>query len=679
MLFRSPVIIASAVPDHILCGETSGSIAVSWSGGSADYTISWTGGSAAGISAVPYTINGLNAGSYTITVTDTYGSSDVITAEVLYLPVTNTTASTYHPTIQAAIDAATAGDVINVCAGTYVEDLEIVKSVTLLGPNAGISPNSGTRSDEAIIYPVETNAAQAYITASNVTIDGFTFNGDNPNLTSGYPGTNNADIDAVAAVYQYADNINNLVVKNNIIQNQTYFGVVIFGGSYSAPSTSGNLVHDNLFEDLGHYDGSMSYALWGGGVLIYNDQYTRITDNVMNNVRIGIQTGNFHDPNPGDAMYQVIDNNTIQARRRGIFYNLHTGNPAPLTLSNNTISALANPNETVWDGILMSSLSDASGIATNNNIDGSGVSVPSEGYEVWNVKSNSPALISGGSITGVTIGVFANNYEGYRSNGTNGAHAIVSGVSITPNTGGVGVKAYDSPSYTGANPALVSVEVKDNCTISGAATGILSEGDDASVTVTNNLATITGNQVGILVKDGADLASVTGNTITSNTHGGIVIESTAGTIGVINNNTISGNGYSVDATHGLGLKNELTTMVDAQNTWWGDASGPYNTPYNTCGLGNAVTGPADFMPWLDGPTGKPVDLPITNLTDGTFYCTIQDAINDPGTTDGETIKINVTDYTEPGAINITKSLTLEGLGKTSTTLRCNIKIGRAHV
>jgi hypothetical protein len=625
---NGPVAI-TATPDNILCGDEAGSILVEITGGTAPFVVSWTGPTSGTqtVSTEPweYNIPTLVAGTYSILV-EAVGSQASTSAVIQDLPVKNATANTFHPTIQAAITAATPGDVIEVCAGTYVEDLEVDKSITLLGPNAGISPNTETRVAEATIIPFETDAAQAYITASDVTIDGFTFNGNNPSLASGYPGTNGADIDAAAAVYQNADNINNLVVKNNIIQNQTYMGIYLFGGSYSAPSTTGNLIDDNLFKDLGHYGTGLSYANWGGGVMLYNNQYTRITNNVMQNVRIGIQTGNFSRANIGSSDYQVIANNTIEARRRGIFHNLHYGPTSPYTLSNNNITALDNTNESVWDGIFFGSMSvDAFGI--NNTINGSGVTNPSEGIEIWNVKSTTPVRISGGSVSNVDIGVFANNFEGYNSNGTDGAHAVISGVTITPKTGGVGVKAYDSPSYTGV-PALVSVEVKDNCSISGAANGILAEGADASVTVTNNLTTITNNQVGIRVKDGADLASVTGNTITNNTHGGIIIEATAGDIGEITDNTISGNGNSVDAIHGLGLQNELADVVDVRNNYWGDASGPYHTLYNTCGLGNAVVGPVDISPWLNETGDDEIELLVHNVQKDTWYCKIQDAIND---------------------------------------------------
>ena len=199
----------------------------------------------------------------------------------------------------------------------------------------------------------------------------------------------------------------------------------------------------------------------------------------MTNVRLGIQTGNFHALNPGAAMYQVIDSNTIQARRLGIFYNLHTGNPSPLTLSNNTITALADANETGWKGILMSSLSDVAGIASNNTIDGSGVSIPSSGYEIWNVKSDAPANISGGSVTGVEIGIFANNYEGYSTNASDGAHASISNLSITPAATGTGIRVLDSPSST--THANVQLTVGADVIVTGGTNGVVVEGANAMV------------------------------------------------------------------------------------------------------------------------------------------------------------------------------------------------------
>ena len=56
-------------------------------------------------------------------------------------------------TINQGIANVTSGGTVYVAAGTYVEDPVIDKAVTLLGPNAGINPNTGTRVAEAVILP----------------------------------------------------------------------------------------------------------------------------------------------------------------------------------------------------------------------------------------------------------------------------------------------------------------------------------------------------------------------------------------------------------------------------------------------------------------------------------------------------------------------------------------------
>ena len=174
----------------------------------------------------------------------------------------------------------------------------------------------------------------------------------------------------------------------------------------------------------------------------------------------------------------------MQVRRVGIFHNLHYGPTSPYTLSNNTITGLANVNEVGVRGILLGSLSVAS-TSQNNAINLSGVTVPSSGYEVWNVKSTAPAAISGGSVSNVSIGLFLNNYEGYSTDADDGAHASVSGLSITPNAGGTGIRVLDSPSSTHKN---VQLAIGAGVTVNGGAKGLTVENASASVTSAGNLA-----------------------------------------------------------------------------------------------------------------------------------------------------------------------------------------------
>ena len=61
---------------------------------------------------------------------------------------------------------------------------------------------------------------------------------------------------------------------------------------------------------------------------------------------------------------------------------------------------------------------------------------------------------------------------------------------------------------------------------------------------------------------------------------------------------------------------DASVEVDALNTWWGDASGPYHPSKNTAGTGNEVSDYVLFEPWLitpAGPTTSIADLPLDEL------------------------------------------------------------------
>ncbi len=415
--------------------------------------------------------------------------------------ITNTTTGKSFCTIQAAInDAATNnGDIIIVGAGTYAENIIVSKSLDIRGPNYNVSPNGGSRVAEAIIVPA-TNAVVTgeiiHISASNVKINGFTIDGDNTLLTGGANNTNGVDMNAAEGVTVYEDNINNLTVSNNIFQNLSYFGVTLYGASFSSPASSGHVVSNNKFQNLGTYtDGTNQVNFWGGGVLLYNNQYAAISDNVMTNVRLGVQSGNFSRANPGTVASQIISGNTMQVRRVGVFHNLHYSLTSPYTFSNNTITGLANANETGVRGFLLGSLSVNSTL-TNNNVDLTGVSVTTTGIEVWNVKNTTPSIISGGTISGINTGIFINNFDGYNSDATDGSYATLSGMTITPNAAGTGIRVYDNPSSTHVG---VQATIGAGITVNNGTTGISVENASAQiVSPTGNIAFV--GQTGDYIK-----------------------------------------------------------------------------------------------------------------------------------------------------------------------------------
>ncbi len=321
-----------------------------------------------------------------------------------------------------------------------------------------------------------------------------------------------------------------------------------------------------------------------------------------------------------------------------------------MTLSGNTITGIDNANETDWDGILAASLSDAAGIISNNMIDGSGVSAPTQGIEVWNVNPASPVSISGGSVSNVGIGVYVNNYEGYNSNGGNTA-AIIDGINLTNNLG-LGIYVKDSPSNT--NGATVFAEIKGNTEINTNPNGtaILIEGSDASANIHDNLSTITGNEIGVLVDNGN--ATITNNTISANGTG--ILFQNDGT-GEAHHNNIIGNTT-------IGVSNTTTAFIDATENWWGSANGPSTVGF---GSGDKVSTLVTYCPWLDNVVGSGIntytihnDVIAIDVTVGSSTTTLSSTgattitniicsnaefkiANTANTTTGSYLKVEITD------------------------------------
>lgn len=622
-------------------------------------------------------------------------------------PVLNVNTGQTYLTIQSAINNPLTqnGHTIQVAAGTYAENVVVTKELTILGPNANIDPCSGSRNPEAIVVPATSAIASGevfHVAASNVTISGFTIDGDNTALTSGHPGTNSADIDAAEAITVYETNINNLKATYNIIQNLSYFGVTLY--DYPAGvASSGHEIRHNLIQNMGTYDASSGIDLWGGGVLLYNNQYAAVTDNCITNVRTGIQTGNFYTANPGANTYQVISNNTISTRRRGIFHNLFYSAASPFTVSNNTITGVNNTNETgVWDGMLIASMQATASTISGNNINGSGItdlSRPTTGISVWNDQV-APA-ISGGTITGVKLGINVNNYEGYNNSNANNTLATIDGVTIT-NATEAGIRVHDNPANT--NNATVSAEIKGNTNITGSAIGILVLGSDASANVHDNASSITGGTTGVEVNAGTitqlfrnNISSNTGdgvrvltggkiNSITENfiknNGSGIKVESDAGTMGNVTSNDLSGN-------TGLALNNLAATALNANCNWYGSSDGNVvfakvstnvnYLPYLTDGtddqpgtngfqpLSGVCNGPGNFYV-NDNNTGD--DLYTTAVgndanagTASAPFLTIQKALMMAGP--GNTIYVDGGVYQTQ--LDINKSITIVGAGRSGTT------------
>jgi hypothetical protein len=205
-------------------------------------------------------------------------TSDVSGTGTGYNPVRNTTQNTYFCTIQSAIDAATANDVIVVPAGTYAESLNINKALSILGPNASTSPNGGSRVAEAIIN-LSTGTRSIYINASNITIKGFEIiNSANAGAIMG-----GAQIQGIS--YNTPTNI---VIEKNYMHDLSGSAILLLG-AYQLTNWAWT-INDNKIDrtTLGTYFGGG----YGSGIKMWTGSNCSITNNVLTNIGFtGIDVG----------------------------------------------------------------------------------------------------------------------------------------------------------------------------------------------------------------------------------------------------------------------------------------------------------------------------------------------------------------------------------------------------
>ncbi len=393
--------------------------------------------------------------------------------------------ATTAPSIQRAIDAADAGWTVNVGNGTYAGNLIVNKALTLLGPNAG-TPGYETRGPEARLLPStvgpnagdpDTSTTILRITASNVTVDGFAFDGHNPSLTGGTV-MDSVEVDAAAGVSNYADDhgyalaLSGLTVKNSRFAHLGYAGVDIEGSATGV--TTNCYVQDNYFTSID--PGNTPVYGWGVGIILAENGYADVIGNHGDNVRKGVQTNNFYRANTGTT--GSIKNNDFTTWRMGLYHNLHYSEASPFTISDNTFRAAEGSNTN--RGICLSSIQDtATATLTNNAAIGGWV-----GFEGWNIPTSVTLTLQGGSATGCQYGVLLWNNQNPGYDFSSGdSHLTVTGMAITGSTI-AGIRVFDDTTNT--NPVCGLALTATDCTVTGDVVGIQVENARASATITNS-------------------------------------------------------------------------------------------------------------------------------------------------------------------------------------------------
>jgi parallel beta-helix repeat protein/predicted outer membrane repeat protein len=183
-----------------------------------------------------------------------------------------------YATIQAAIDAATAGDTIYVAANTYSEDITLVDEVDVLGAGASVT----------IIYGSHTGpVVQADGVGAGTTFDGFTVTNGAAGVGGGMYNNNSSPL------------VSNCVFTGN---SATLNGGGMYNYDHSSPMVTNCVFTGN------------SAGNWGGGIDCQEYSSPIITNCVIANNSAGNSGGGIYShmtPAP------IITNNTIVKNSAG--------------------------------------------------------------------------------------------------------------------------------------------------------------------------------------------------------------------------------------------------------------------------------------------------------------------------------------------------------------------------
>ncbi|NLX78993.1 MAG: hypothetical protein GXY95_03820 [Clostridiales bacterium] len=320
-------------------------------------------------------VTAAGSGIASITVTTVDGrktaSVTVFVGDALVLP---------SGSIQAAIDAADAGDVIFVISGTYKERLTVNKPLTIWGLNYDTDGDGDRIYEVFVTYPDGLDTSDLTllnVSADNVVIKGLTF--INEQETAGSA----KELSFTGENIEFANN--RVIVK----ANKT---ALYFGSDSTAPNARGGVVvRANYIEAAG-----TALHIQGIGAVVEENEITGGTALKV-------------EPKANSAGGSV-QGNTLNAFQNGIVHSSALSGSGQWKYDDNTVTAAAAAGVSgVWTGISLSS-AEASAVFTGNTVDGttavnSGAFDEVIGIHFAGVISGAAAFaFSGNAVSGVSLG-----------------------------------------------------------------------------------------------------------------------------------------------------------------------------------------------------------------------------------------------------------------------------------
>jgi LruC domain-containing protein len=282
-------------------------------------------------------------------------------------------------TIGYAVTSASAGDVINVAAGTYSEYMSITKALTLNGANANIAGN-GIRGAETKVQDLSGYTIFS-VKSDGVTINGFEITAPSSNnaIYMG-DGSGNYNYSNINIEFNYVHDVGTQRGSSNVYAIDYYVPVI-------AATTSNINISDNRIDNVGNSGGTYVLAGHCGGIYFANSTSTGTVNNatIMRNVITNIKS-----ITSGKNTWGIVIGTGSTGGGKIV-------NPV---ISNNEISGLASLSGTSSHAIGLEGNTPGASVTFNK------ISLTSSQYGVYLSSNNGTGIkVNNNSITSVSKGI----------------------------------------------------------------------------------------------------------------------------------------------------------------------------------------------------------------------------------------------------------------------------------